>query len=361
MKRILVIEDAADIRDIIAETLRLKGWEPLLAPDGEVGITLANSQVPDLVLCDIRMPKMDGYAVLQKIRSTPATATVPFVFLTGLGERPQIRQGMELGADDYLLKPFTPRELIGAIEARLQKQAVLTESAEQKIHELRESLSFALPHELGTPLNTILGFSSLIAESPSLSLAEIREYASFIQNSGERLRDLIEKFLLYAQLELMASDPLQLKGLATRPPAPTRDTVITSAEKAAQHCKRLIDFTIEAAEVEHRVGAAHLERMIRELVSNACNFSEAGQPVKITSGKKGAEFFVRVLDRGKGFSTDQISRVNTTVQFDRRLQEQQGVGLGLAITRKLAELYGGSLQILSIPGQETSVSIYLPL
>src|SRR6185503_2684620 len=86
MKRILVIEDAADIRGIIADTLKSNGWQPLLAEDGEQGVALANSQSPDLILCDIRMPKKDGYGVLQELRQTPGTAMVPFIFLSGLAE-----------------------------------------------------------------------------------------------------------------------------------------------------------------------------------------------------------------------------------------------------------------------------------
>jgi signal transduction histidine kinase len=360
MKRILVIEDSLDVRELIADTLRSNGWEAVMAEDGEQGIALANAVSPDLILCDIRMPKMDGYAVLEELREKSATAMVPFIFLSGLGERPEVRHGMNLGADDYILKPFTSAELISAVEARLRKQSTVTESAELRMNQLRESLSFALPHELGTPLNTILGFSALIAEAGELDPKETREYAGYIHAAGERLRDLTEKFLLYAQLEIISTDAAQVRGLAEKPPSPTMDTVRTSAEKAARQLKREKDLRLETVEFEHRVGAAHLERMISELVSNACNFSEPGSAINVSSGMNNGGFEVRVSDHGKGFTDDQLRRVSANVQFDRRLQEQQGVGLGLAITRKLAELYGGVLRIQSAPERETSVSVELP-
>jgi two-component system sensor histidine kinase/response regulator len=361
MKRILVIEDAPDIRGIISETLASNGWEALLAEDGEQGVALANKEMPDLILCDIRMPKMDGYAVLQELRKSPNTAMVPFVFLSGLGERPQIRQGMELGADDYLLKPFSPSELIAAVEARFRKQKVISQSTEQKLNDLRESLSFALPHEFGTPLNTILGFSSLIAEATELKANEIREYAGYIHSSGERLRALIEKFLLFAQLELISSDPAQIKVLSQKAPAPTKETVVMTGQRIAQEKQRSSDLVLDVSEIEHGVGAAHLERMIREVVENACHFSAPGSAVEIVTEEKRGNFRIRITDHGKGLTTEQLSRVTANLQFDRRLQEQQGAGLGLAITRKLAELYGGSVEIRSIPGKETSVLISLPL
>jgi signal transduction histidine kinase len=101
--------------------------------------------------------------------------------------------------------------------------------------------------------------------------------------------------------------------------------------------------------------------MLKELISNACNFSEPGTPIQVTTRGGKQEFELRVSDKGKGFTGEQLRRVTANMQFDRRLQEQQGVGLGLAITRKLAELYGGTLRILSVPGKETTVSIHLPV
>jgi signal transduction histidine kinase len=268
---------------------------------------------------------------------------------------------MELGADDYLLKPFSPAELIAAVEARFQKQKVITRSMEQKLNDVRESLSVALPHEFGTPLNTILGFSSLIAESPELNSTEIREYAGYINSSGQRLRDLIEKFLLFAQLELIASDPAQIKVLSEKAVAPTRDTVVTTAEKTVHEQNRSGDLVLNVSEVEHRVVAVHSERMVHELIENACHFSTAGTPITVAAGKWDGEFRIKVTDCGKGFTSEQLTWVTANLQFDRRLQEQQGVGLGLAITRKLAELYGGSVGIHSEPTKETAVSIHLPL
>ena len=117
MKRILVIEDAPDVCSTICEMLHAHGWQSLFAHDGEQGLALAQSQLPDLVLCDIRMPRKDGFAVLSELRANPATAGTPFVFLTGVSEKPSVRQGMELGADDYIVKPFTPQELAAEVES----------------------------------------------------------------------------------------------------------------------------------------------------------------------------------------------------------------------------------------------------
>jgi YesN/AraC family two-component response regulator len=125
MKKILVIEDEARTRNLFLNCLKAEGFYTIAAENGFVGIQRAQEQLPDLVICDIAMPELDGYSVLTTLRQNPATAIIPFIFLTGKNTKAELRQGMELGADDYLTKPCTVEELLGAIAARLEKQIVL--------------------------------------------------------------------------------------------------------------------------------------------------------------------------------------------------------------------------------------------
>ena len=127
MKKILVIEDEAESRDIFLDSLEAEGFEAIAAQNGVVGIQQAQEHLPDLVICDIAMPELDGYGVLTTLRQNPVTATIPFIFLSAKATKAEIRQGMDLGADDYLTKPSTIEELLGAIAARLEKQAALRE------------------------------------------------------------------------------------------------------------------------------------------------------------------------------------------------------------------------------------------
>ena len=122
MKRILIIEDEPEMRRNLATILRLEHFEPVAAENGRVGIELARRERPDLILCDVMMPELDGYEVLQALRSDPATVTTPFIFLTARGEKPDIRAGMNLGADDYLTKPVAKADLLAAIRSRLERQ-----------------------------------------------------------------------------------------------------------------------------------------------------------------------------------------------------------------------------------------------
>ena len=125
---ILVIEDQEDVRENIVELLELSNYKTLEAPNGKEGVKMALDSQPDLILCDIMMPEMDGYEVLYLVMKNPATSGVPFIFLTAKAEKEDFRKGMNLGADDYITKPFEEMELLGAIERRLSKYSGLKSS-----------------------------------------------------------------------------------------------------------------------------------------------------------------------------------------------------------------------------------------
>ena len=122
MKTILLIEDQPDMRDTIATILEMENYAVLTANDGEQGIKAAREEKPDLILCDVAMPKMNGHAVLQTLREDRTIAGTPFIFLTARGEKTDLREGMNLGADDYLTKPVTATDLLHAITARFDRE-----------------------------------------------------------------------------------------------------------------------------------------------------------------------------------------------------------------------------------------------
>lgn len=125
MTKILIIEDSSRTRNLFLRCLESEGYHVIAATNGLEGINLARQEIPDLIICDILMPEMDGYHVISELRQDPSTALIPFVFVTGKASRDEVRQGMHLGADDYLTKPCQVDELLGAIAARLEKQKAI--------------------------------------------------------------------------------------------------------------------------------------------------------------------------------------------------------------------------------------------
>lgn len=137
MKKILVVEDNAEVRENLAEILELSGYDVLAAEDGTLGVELAVNHQPDLILCDVMMPKLDGFGVLNILSKRPETADIPFIFLTAKAEKSDFRRGMNLGADDYITKPFYKDELLAVVEMRLSK----TEKIRKRFDKTEQGLS----------------------------------------------------------------------------------------------------------------------------------------------------------------------------------------------------------------------------
>lgn len=153
MKTILIIEDQAEMRRNIATILRLEKFRPIVSGNGRSGVEAARKEKPDLILCDVMMPELDGYAVLAELRADPVTASIPFIFLTAKGEKTDVRSGMNLGADDYLTKPVAKADLLTAVRTRLER------AAQQAQPEFRPNF------ESAGPLEEQLGLTPRVAQT----------------------------------------------------------------------------------------------------------------------------------------------------------------------------------------------------
>ena len=362
MAKILVIEDEEAIRENILELLEAENFEGIGAINGKVGIKLAIEKIPDLILCDMMMPEVDGYGVIKALRSEPLTATIPFIFLTAKADKVDVRTGMELGADDYITKPCTPQELLKAIAIRLEKQKTISRQSQKTLDELRTNISMSLPHELRTPLNAILGFSELIlSEYQVLEESDILEMIGQIQTSGHRLYRLIQNFLLYAELEIAATNPELLKEMRNSEFSCVKSLLSQKAKQQAKHANRTEDLQLNLQDSSVAMDSVRLAKIVEELLDNAFKFSLEGTPVLLSTFVENQTFILSVKDKGRGMTTDQIAQLEAYRQFDRKLYQQAGLGLGLAIVQRLVELHGGEFKIESFPQKETTVCVSLPV
>ncbi|NJN91523.1 MAG: response regulator [Leptolyngbyaceae cyanobacterium SL_5_14] len=171
MPKILVIEDGLDVRACIIELLEVEGFEVIAAETSPEGVQFAQELSPDLILCDVMMPEMDGYEVLASLRQHPTTETVPFIFLTAKATKADLRHGMELGADDYLTKPFTRSELLAAIATRLSKREAFSHRYASELSQATETLNQIAHYDSLTGLPNRL----LLSERFHQVLAEFNE------------------------------------------------------------------------------------------------------------------------------------------------------------------------------------------
>jgi len=361
-KKILVVEDEDNIRNDIARILKLNGFEVYQAENGKEGINVALSVIPNLIICDIMMPEMDGLGVLKELRNYPSTELVPFIFLTAKSARQDIREGMNLGADDYITKPFDFDELVAAVQKRLEKAETAEKKFNSKYEMLANTLRSYMPHEVRTPLNIILGLSVFLRKHyDQTNYSEARDILQNINEAAKRIQRIFENYLFYSKLQLIISNEDEVLKLRQKktPLADflIRDIVVYSAGNAG----RSNDIELDLEEASVAVPEDLFMKTIEEILDNAYKFSERGKPIKISSNVSSGYYFIHITDFGRGMTQEQIASIAPHIQFERDTYEQQGSGLGLAIVKAIASIVGGDIMIQSQPNVYTTVAIKFPL
>ncbi len=366
MKKVLVIEDEVTVRQNLVELLSAEGFLPIEACDGEEGARLAWEMLPDVILCDISMPKMDGFAVLSKIGRDPATATIPFLFLTARTEREDLRRGMSLGADDYIMKPFSIDDVLQAIQTRLEKRALIEKQAEKKLAELSNNVRLSLPGDMLTPLSIIISLSELLSDRQEVNQVDINHICSMgqeIHRAAALLLRSVQNFKLFTELEVIQNAPDRLRVL--------RDSRVFSAWMAiseiatlkARQEGREEDLRLQLQDAPLRICEMYLQKIVEELLDNAFKFSPNGSMVEVC-GEIQAErqqYMLKVTDHGRGMSAEQTALLAGRLQQDLQTSDRVYPGIGLTIVKRLAEMHQGSFSIQSQPKQWTSIVVRLPL
>lgn len=357
--KVLVIEDDIRWRTWVEANLESAGHKVHTATDGLVGLETVASVRPDIILCDIEMPRLNGFGVLEALRQQPGLSDIPLIFLTSRNARVDQRKGMALGADDYLTKPFSREELLSSIAGAMGRRESLQERLRHYTEEYRRELAAPWAHELLTPLNGILGIASMLeAEPGAVSPTELRELARSIHASARRQQELARKLVQYFQLEQLRelnwSDP----NAAVEASGGVEDEVLGVAERA----NRSSDLRVQSGRGVVAISPQWLRTVVCELVENACKFSPKGTPVIVSAGVVEGVYRIEVSDQGPGMTAQERGAIAAFRQFDRARQEQQGLGLGLALVRNIARLHRGSFTLEpGLDGKGLCAIVELPL
>jgi two-component system, sensor histidine kinase and response regulator len=364
METILVVEDNVIVLQSVVESLRINGYTVLSATNGADAVIVAQTHLPDIIISDIMMDGMDGYGLLNELRKEPSTALIPFLFMSAKTDFDDIRFAMNLGADDYITKPFTPTALISTIKTRISKRMMMQSVINDKIKQLTENLAYAMPHELRTPMTAIMGCADLIKRNLSpLNVDEILLCSDLIDTSVRRLYRLIEQFNHYAQLTLIEAEKSRQDKLYAQLSMYGGEIISEFVHEESTRQERHDDIIIEdnIGEAVLPIKPYYLELVIREVMNNACKFSKAGTPLRVILSKSSDGYSIAVNDQGRGISKPHQRNIEAFTQFDRQQYEQQGVGLGLALVKKIIHLYNGKFFIQSEPAVGTTVQILIPL
>lgn len=362
---ILVVEDHEPLLNAIRLVLERAGYRVTTAPDGLEGLKALDQIRPDLIVADIMMPHMDGYTFYEAVRARPDGLTIPFIFLTARSTREDILRGKGMGAEDYLVKPFDPEELLVAVRARLKRSEEIQRATADEFDHLKQQIVNVLSHELRTPLTYISGYTELaLDELPSLSIEELQQFLEGIRRGSERLNRLVQDLLTLVRLDTgRARTEFQI---LVRPcdnlGALIRETVTKYQSVAAQNGIAL-DIRVPPELPPVPLCEPFFTDALSRLVDNAIKFSrDKGTQVIVEARAAGEGVEIAVVDDGIGIRPEAIPHLFECFrQIDREKMEQQGTGLGLAIARELIRLHGGEITVESRYGEGSTFTIYLPV
>lgn len=347
---VLVLDDNTELLDAMGDILRANGYNVTALRDGYEAIESIRKHRPDLIICDVMMPNMDGFQFHHKIRENDEWCQIPFVFLTALADPKEVRYGKELGCDDYLTKPFDPLDLVSVVKGKLSLAGTRAEKNEERMESYRKRVINTLSHEFRTPLVAVnTGAELLLEQHGRLDEERVAHLLKSIQRGGHRLQRLVEDFMTVQQIESGAAAALAQR---MRKSVSAVTVVETAMQEFAEY---LVDEKLNCAfgiAPDEKTRAALINvydaqiiNAFGRLLSNAHKFNIAGKAAVVQVARRGKQISIKLRDFGPGLSEEMLATAcKLFTQIDRDRLEQQGCGLGLTIAGYFVHINGGELK-----------------
>jgi len=354
VNEIFIVEDEKEIRENLEILLDAEGYDVISAGNGLEALKKLESITPDLILCDIMMPYLNGMELFQRIKENDKARAIPFIFLTAKNDLTSLRQGMNLGADDYLTKPFATDDLLRAIKTRLE----IKKTINQQIDEIRNNVNMYVPNELKTPLVAIMGYSQLImSEIESIEKKDILDMVERINFASKRLYNQVEKFIQLSDLDLFTADNDNGENIISE-----IDKELIREILLCHHIirERKDDITTSIEPAEVRVTNKLLNILLTELIENAVKFSEPGTLIIVDGKKENRFYLLEIKDFGNGMEDLQIQSVSSLRQIECHKRRERK-GLGLLTVTKIINSIEGEFKIENINDNHTIITVKIPL
>lgn len=360
MSRILVIDDDKATRLQVTRLLELEGHSVTNAENGLLGVEAALENVPEIIVCDIMMPVLDGYGTLLKMREHPQTRLIPFIFLTAKAQLDDLRKGMELGADDYLTKPLNPTSLFNSIQRRLEKKEMQDKESERQKQELTLQIASVLPREVNTSIECLISLSNMLSLKFSEKDEQVHTMCDALQNETLTLKRFIRRIDLFGKLPKLYAHRFDEGIIDNEAVITPPDTLTQSALNASKRFKREDDITLEVTSEYIPLDKDYLEVIVDEFVTNAFQYSKNGTKVTVSVTSESGIISVNVTDQGPGLTNEEIETHLSESDFGQLGNIESGTGMGLPLVNSIARLHGGEISLCPNEGGGLVATVYLP-
>lgn len=352
--KILLVDDELNIRETITELLIFQNYDVKTAQNGQDALDVLEYWTPDLIICDIMMPVMNGTLLHEIIKDNHSLSSIPFIFLTAKSEKNLMHKCLVAGADDFISKPFKINQLTDVIKAKIERFEKI-KNPNNNLYVGKENIFL---HEVNTPINGILGsIDMLIKSANQLKKNEIENFYDAIKISGERLNRTIQNLVLYQNLknnvlEFDNTSKSEILGCFLD----VKIKLLTIHENQGKR----ISFEIDKAQLQ--MDYKYLNFILFELIDNALKFSLSSKIIKVSGERYDNSYYELVIkDFGIGFSEEELKRIGAGKQFNRDKNEQQGMGLGLFLSKIVIKKSKGVFTVVSALNEGTCIRIFLPL
>lgn len=366
---VLVVDDVPHNVQLLARILKAEGHTIRTALSGPEAITLAHNSPPDIILLDIQMPEMDGYAVCEYLKADEILQHIPIIFISALTDTQGIVKALNTGGVDYVTKPFKIQEVVARVNSQMmlveQRREIerLREQDRQHYHaldEMKNEFIRMATHDLKNPLGIIMGYAHIFE---SIHVAE--EHRVLMRDGLQDMHRAVDK------MQRLVGDMLDLAKLGTRAnlhfePTALADAVaawIQNHELPAREKAHTLVFAPHADDIMVDLDAPSFERVFDNLVSNAIKYTPEGGRIEIILDRDRAHAYLHVSDTGYGIPAehlDCIFKAFYRVPHDGH-RRADGTGLGLSIVKTIVEQHGGAIEVESEPGSGSTFSVILPI
>lgn len=355
--RVLVVDDITKNLQVVGTLLRNAGYEVMPTTSGAQALERVRVQLPDLILLDLMMPEMDGLEVCQRLKAEEATRQIPVIFLTASNEMEHLVRGFEVGAVDYVTKPFNPPELLARVQTHIELR-----QARERLREMNEEKNEFMgiaAHDLRNPLAAIQGYAEMVVEdAQELAHRELEGNGERIRETAKRMAEMVQNLLDANRIERgemrLQLEPTEMTSLVT--------SVVETQRPRAAAKQQTLRLEGAAGPVSVVADPNVMVQVLENLVSNAVKYSPPGKDILVRVRREAGRVRCDVRDEGPGLSAEDQKRLFG--KFARLSAKPTGgehaTGLGLSIVKKMVEAMNGRVWCESEPGRGATFSVEFP-